>query len=107
MPVGALEAIGPRDAFVTLMERGRGDVGFPPRPERFGPELGDRSEVTECTTRDAYTDHWFGFDDGGRKFHVLVAFGSDAPAATREEAWGVLDSLRIDPGVRPDWPSAG
>jgi hypothetical protein len=107
MPVGALEAIGPRDAFVTLMERGTGAAGFPSRPEHFGPELGGPSEVGECTERDAYTDHWFGFADAGRSFHVLVAFGPDAPPARRAEAWRVLDSLEVDPGVRPTWVSAG
>jgi hypothetical protein len=54
-----------------------------------------------------FTDHWFGFTDGGRHFHVDVAFGPDAPAEVRAEAWGILDSLTVDPRVRPDWQSTG
>jgi hypothetical protein len=54
-----------------------------------------------------FTDHWFAFTDGDRHFHVLVAFGPQAPAAGRREAWAILDSLRIDPRVRPGWRSSG
>jgi hypothetical protein len=54
-----------------------------------------------------FSDHWFGFTDAGRHFHVLVAFGPAASAATQTQAWQILDGLRVDPAVRPDWPSAG
>jgi hypothetical protein len=107
MPVSALEDLGPRDAFVTLQERGRGGAAFPPRPERFGPELGGPSESAQCTRHARFRDHWFEFADGGRGFHVLVAFGPEATPATQQEAWGVLDSLRVDPDVTPDWTAAG
>jgi hypothetical protein len=52
-----------------------------------------------------FTDHWFTFSDAGRHFHVLVAFGLDAPEAVRQQAWALLDSLRVNPAVRPDWKS--
>lgn len=109
MPTGALEDLGPGDAFVTLQERGRGraTLDFPPRPERFGPHLGDRSEAGECVPGARFTDHWFGFSDAGRRFHVLVAFGPEASEERRAEAWRALESLRIDPGLRPDWDDAG
>ena len=46
MPGSALEALGARDAFVTLEERGLGvpdgAADFPSRPARFGPALGGR-----------------------------------------------------------------
>jgi hypothetical protein len=107
----ALTEIGARDAFVTLLERGydRGSTwpDFPPRPERFGPGLGGPSEASACVRGSRFTDHWFGFTDGGRHFHVLVAFGPDAPPAVRDQAWAVLDSLRVDPSIQPDWPSSG
>ena len=107
----ALEDLGPRDAFVTLQERGL-DPGsswtdFPPRPAHFGPQLGGSSEASACVPSARFTDHWFGFSDGDRHFHVLVAFGPDASAAVQREAWQILDSLRIDPRVRPDWQSSG
>jgi hypothetical protein len=107
----ALEDLGPTDAFVTLEERGVDPgspwAGFPARPAHFGPELGGPSEASACVPTADFTDHWFGFTDGDRHFHVDVAFGPRASAATHNEAWAILDSLRIDPAVRPDWPSSG
>jgi hypothetical protein len=50
---------------------------------------------------------WFTFADRGRHFHVLVAFGPQASTRVQQEAWTILDGLRIDPGVRPDWRSSG
>jgi hypothetical protein len=111
MPTSALEDLGPHDAFVTLQERGLDPqstwADFPQRPAHFGPELGGQSEVSGCAPGARFTDHWFGFSDGDRHFHVLVAFGPDASDAVQREAWGVLDSLEIDRGVRPDWRSSG
>jgi hypothetical protein len=107
----ALTEIGARDAFVTLLERGydRGSTwpDFPPRPQRFGPGLGGPSEASACVPGSRFTDHWFGFTDAGRHFHVLVAFGPEAPPAVRDQAWAVLDSLRIDPSIQPDWRASG
>jgi hypothetical protein len=109
MPSSALIDLGPRDALVTLQERGTNPgsdwEGFPPRPEHFGPRPRDHSEAIGCAPGKRFTDHWIWFTDGGRHFHVLVAFGTDAPAEVRDQAWAILDSLRIDPGARPDWSS--
>jgi hypothetical protein len=107
----ALSDLGPQDAFVTLQERGL-DPGstwpdFPARPARFGPSLGVRSEAAACVPSARFTDHWFGFTDADRHFHVLVAFGPDASPAVRDQAWRVLDSLQIDPNMPPDWRAAG
>jgi len=111
MPGSALEALGPGDAFVTLEERGLGvpdgEADFPSRPARFGPGLGGPSEAGACTPGARFSDHWFGFSDGGRHFHVLVAFGPQASAAVRRQAWAILDGLRVDPAVVPDWRSSG
>jgi hypothetical protein len=111
MPGSALEALGPGDAFVTLQERGLGvpdgEADFPARPARFGPELGGPSEAGACAPGGHFSDHWFGFSDGGRHFHVLVAFGPQAPAEVQRQAWAILDGLRVDPGVAPDWRSSG
>jgi predicted small lipoprotein YifL len=84
VPGSALEDLGPGDAFVTLEERGRDPgstwAGFPARPARFGPSLGGPSEASACSPTARFTDHWFTFSDAG---------------------------LRVDPGVVPDWTSAG
>jgi hypothetical protein len=51
------------------------------------------------------TDHWFGFSDAGRAFHVLVIVGRSASERVRTETWEILDSLRFDRSVKPDWPA--
>ena len=111
MPSSALEALGAGDAFVTLEERGLGvpdgAADFPSRPARFGPALGGPSEAGACAPGAEFSDHWFGFSDGGRHFHVLVAFGPQASAEVQRQAWAILDELRVDPGVVPDWQSSG
>ena len=107
IPGSALEDLGPRDALVELQERGTGGGGFPSRPARFGPGLGTESTSSDCVPRAVFREHWFEFSDAGRNFHVRVAFGPEAPAAVQDEAWSILDSLRIDPSVRPDWENAG
>jgi hypothetical protein len=110
MPSSALEDLGPGDALITLEERGLDPTStwpdFPARPSHFGPELGGRSEASDCVPGARFTDHWFGFTDAGRHFHVLVAFGPEASAEVQRQAWGILDSLRIDPDM-PDWQSSG
>jgi hypothetical protein len=108
VPTSALQDLGPGDAFITLQERGNGaSSGFPPRPARFGPELGGPSEASACAPDARFTDHWFTFSDGGRRFHVEVAFGPAASPTVRAQAWAILDHLRIDPSVTPDWAFAG
>ena len=111
MPSAALQAIGAGGAFVTLQERGIEPgskwLDFPPRPAHFGPELGAASEASGCAPGAKFRDHWFGFTDGERHFHVLVAFGRDATPEVQRQAWALLDGVRVDPAVRPDWRSAG
>jgi hypothetical protein len=111
VPGSALDDLGPGDAFVTLQERGLGvpddAPDFPARPARFGPDLGGPSAASRCVPTARFEDHWFGFSDGGRHFHVMVAFGPQASADVQRQAWAILDSLRVDPGVVPDWQSSG
>lgn len=107
VPGSALEDLPPDGAFVTLEERGLHAAGFPSRPARFGPELGGPSEASACVPAARFSDHWFGFTDAGRSFHVMVAFGPAASEATQRQAWEILDRLRVDPAIRPDWPSSG
>jgi hypothetical protein len=104
----ALEDLGATDAFVTVQERGRGSSrsGFPARPKHFGPDLGGAADASECVPGIQVVDRWLNFADGGRHFYVLVAFGAKASAATRKQAWAMLDGLRVDPNARPDWSSA-
>jgi hypothetical protein len=112
----SLERVPPAEAFVTVQERAHGAdgrEGFPARPASFepDPELPGLSTWPYCDG-DAeppipMLDYWFGFSDAGRAFHVFVGIGEDAPSDVRREAFDLLDSLRFDPAVKPDWPSAG
>jgi hypothetical protein len=45
--------------------------------------------------------------DAGRHFHVLVAFGPRTPAEIQQQAWAILDGLRVDLALAPDWKSSG
>jgi hypothetical protein len=98
MPVSALERIGPRDALVTVLER-YGSPVFPRRPEPLTlPPRSEGMDAETCARNGGQLDiHWFGFRDAGRGFHVLVAFGREAPAARRDEAVDLLDSLSFEP----------
>ena len=112
MPSSALEDLGPGDALVTLLERGADSHStwpdFPQRPTHFEPTPGDpNSDAPACAPSGRFISHWFNFSDSGRHFHVLVAFGPQASAATQEQAWSILDGLRVDPEPKPDWESAG
>lgn len=112
LPSSALEDLGPGDALVTLLERGADPHSswpdFPARPAHFGPTPGDtNSDASACAPGGRFISHWFNFSDAGRHFHVLVAFGPQATAATREQAWSILDGLRVDPEPKPGWESAG
>ena len=112
VPSSALEDMPSDGAFVTLQERGLDPSAswsdFPARPAGFGPDLGTApSEIPACAPGKEFTNHWFGFSDNGRHFHVDVAFGPAASEATQQQAWSILDSLQIDPSRTPDWRSSG
>ena len=109
----ALDAFTGTDALVTVQESGRGALrinylSHPPRPDHFRPEdFPHGSTFTDCFVGDVHVeDHWFGFADAHRAFHVLVIIGRGASADVRREAWEILDSLRFDASVRPDWPAS-
>lgn len=102
------------EALVVLLERGRDSksewADFPPRPEHFTYKAGMTSEFSRCLAEKRgipLRDHWFRFTDAGRHFHVLVVIGDNAPPGRARAAYALLDSLRFDPSVQPDWPSAG
>jgi hypothetical protein len=109
----ALTGFTDEDALVTVQESGRGalrinPLSHPPRPQSFRPEDFPHSSIfTGCLVGDlAVDDHWFGFADAGRAFHVLVIVGRAAPAEVRNDAWSVLDRLQLDPDVRPTWEAS-
>jgi hypothetical protein len=113
----SLGGVPPDQAILNLQERGLGAYGgpsFPPRPATFEPDpsLPGSSTWPYCISGDherpiPMLDYWFGFGDAGRAFHVFVGVGREAPDELRHEAFAILDTLRFDPDVKPDWQSAG
>jgi hypothetical protein len=100
LPLTALQAMGPRDAFVTLQES-YGDARFANRPAHFAlPDEPPPTVPSWWADRNAeWLDvYWFDFADARRAFYVLVAIGREAPPERRAEALALLDSLRFEPG---------
>jgi hypothetical protein len=99
VPVSALEDLGQGGAFVDLEERRGGGAQyrseFPPRPAHFGASLGGPSEASQCAPGVHMSEHWFGFTDHGRHLYALVAFGPAASKASQDDAWRLLDSLKV------------
>jgi hypothetical protein len=94
-----------------VLERGHDDGSqwndFPPRPAGFNRGVDETDAEPACGDQVGTSIYWRSFEEGGRHFHLLVAIGRAASLDTRQEAWGILDSLRLDPEVRPDWPAGG
>lgn len=98
MPSAALRAMRSHDVLVTVQERLGSPRSFPARPAHFRALGETRSEALDCAgPRRRSKSYWFGFRDGGRGFHVLVAIGRTASAENARSAWALLDSLRIAP----------
>lgn len=109
MPSAALRAMRAHDVFVTVQERLGSPRSFAARPAHFRATGETRSEAIDCAgPRSRLESYWFGFRDGGRGFHVLVAIGRDASRERADRAWALLDSLRISPRrlVRTDGDDA-
>ena len=109
MPDGALMAMGPDDGFVSVQERGGRSslAGFPPRPASFGASVEQRDgDIASCLGHTADTvKYWMPFRDAHRRFYALVVLGRRAPEKIRDDAFAILDRLRFDPTVQPDWTS--
>jgi hypothetical protein len=109
LPAGALEAMDPRDGFISVYERGRDRASswteFAHRPEAFAdrarPERGDVAGCLERRPRPV--EYWIPFTDAGRHFYALAVLGADAAPELRTEAFEILDRLRFDPAVKPGW----
>jgi hypothetical protein len=96
----------PDGVFILLQESAPyapepGPRQFVPRPAHFGPDFGDGGAVG-CSRGPAQRQ-WMPFRDGGRYFFAMLVAGESAPRERVQEAYAVLDSLVIDPAVRPDW----
>ena len=101
----AQQDLGPSDVFVTVREIGMGssDDGAP-RPAHFARSA--QFERSDCPGSNALVQN-FRFNDAGRSFDVLIAAGPRATERTRDDVYGILDSLELDPHVKPDWRAVG
>jgi hypothetical protein len=104
-------AMGTDDVVVTVWERGYAPDSdwrdFPPRPTHFGPVPDAEPAGSGCGEPPGTTIHWRNFSDSGRHLHTLVRIGAEAPPMAGAQAWGILDSLRLDPEYEPAWPTSG
>lgn len=95
-PRSALEAMGPDDALLILIEYTSefADVGSLPQfPARTPFRLGDDTFAPyECFGE----SYMIRFREHGRRFQAHVAFGDRAGARARSKALAVLNSLVID-----------
>jgi protein MpaA len=98
----ATRPVLPRDgAFLTLEERDSDAARMPRRPKRF--RLRGKPSGMECCVP-LHAPGWgLQFHSAGRGFYVYAFLGPEAPARTRTELIGVLDSLRIAPFPQPHW----
>lgn len=109
-PAVALERLQPKDALVSVRERGKGSPPFVPRQARFVPDpSGAAAQIAAgCIGRPvsgalSVTN----FSVGPRNLSVLVVLGSGASPAVRGEAVQIVERLRFDARYVPWWPFSG
>jgi hypothetical protein len=94
-PVETMERLGPRDVFVTILERANTVSGeMRPGPPQLDAVVPDDSETPACLRRDVpFRTYWMPFQIGGRGFYANAAVGDDVTPAGRSELQAVLDSF--------------
>ncbi len=99
-PTRALQALGPGDALVTVQERIGGPTGGA-KPSSFAPTDGFVPGIATraCAPASRFAARIVNFDDHGRTFDALLAYGPTASARVRAQALAILDSFRAT--VRP------
>jgi hypothetical protein len=101
--------LGPSGAFLTVQERGSHSAfswsDFPRRPAHFTVEQGAPAAEVGCASQTGAIARLINFtdSDSGRHFHAIVILGRAVSAKTRQEAVGVLDSLRFRANISPTW----
>jgi hypothetical protein len=96
----SVQNLASTDAFVTLYTWRQDAGGFPPRPDHFGPELGNGPIL--CVNVPNGVARMINFSDHGRQLSALVVIGNDATPQRRTDAFRVLDSLVVTPAASPD-----
>jgi hypothetical protein len=83
-------------AFVYALEEGAGAHSWPPRSAEYGPGMPEGSDWDGCVGT-AYAVSFFSFIDQGRAMYILVVVGPEADEETEAQAWGVVNSLQLEP----------
>ncbi|MCW2968783.1 MAG: hypothetical protein JWM71_2555, partial [Solirubrobacteraceae bacterium] len=96
LPVGALEAVGPRVVFLSVQERRGPEPKFPPRPRPFRLTAGSAADACVGGPR-PWRSYWRPFSDSGRRFYLLAVIGDRASARRVRDLHAVIDSLRFAP----------
>jgi hypothetical protein len=103
VPVNALEAMGPKDAFISIQAtKGGSPQGFTPRPGYFGPTSGLDGAKGAGSDLGACIDgksnlflRWISFPEQGGGFLAIVAIGRDATPKRQAQVWQILNSLSV------------
>lgn len=96
VPEQALRDLGPGDALLSIFFTGDATSDVEAWPTDFGPgdlESLDDGDPSECAERSDLEIRFGRRARAGQSFYVLVAFGPDAPARVRAQAWAKLDSF--------------
>jgi hypothetical protein len=98
VPERTLEALGPEDALVTVVEfEGPAGHEFPPRPAALLDAEGLEPDSRDCLGEPRDLDYrLFPFTEAGRDFYLYVAFGERVGPGRRREAAELVDSLRFE-----------
>jgi len=80
-PVATMERVGPRDVFVTILERGNAVSGeMRPGPPQLDGTSPDDGELPDCIGHAVpFRTYWMPFTIGDRGFYANAAVGDDVP----------------------------
>jgi hypothetical protein len=99
LPTQALTDMGPSDAIVVVWAYAPTEAtsALPQRPSSFEPSDGSTNDDSpQCVRGPVTFDHYLiAFQDHGRVFEAFVAIGKQASDSTRDDAWGILDTMSI------------
>jgi hypothetical protein len=99
VPQRALEALGPRDAFLAIYVfdgLATGDFSAR-RPARFGPQLPWFDHGSQCTEHVPGRVGSITFTDHGHRLSVLIAYGAQVGRRRLGELYRILDTLTVTP----------
>jgi hypothetical protein len=112
VPGPALDALGPKDAFIAVYVFDGGASWGPSvaeRPPHFGPDLPWSAGLGKCADDVRGTIRTLSFPDQGLRLDVMTATGEDASTRRQNQVYRILDTLTVEqPGSgRPPYLPSG